>query len=94
MRDAQIYAQNEQNARRQAALYNQVAFVNNRMVATEKAILLLTLWQRVRCFFDPAYFIGLVDAVHLRMDAEQKAKAKEAAGKPRLTVVGVNRHAH
>lgn len=90
MREAQIHAMHEANARRNALMFSQWEFLNNRLLAFERVVFQATLRQRIAYFFSPEAFLAEVDKVHLQLQAEGKHKMEEAARKPTLTLVGAN----
>ncbi len=97
MRDGQVYAMQEANARRSGLILGQFTFLETRQRAFEIVCKSSTLWKRLRFFWNPQYFMDDVDAVQMILleDSKKKMaaaseKAKEDAAKPKLTIVGAS----
>lgn len=101
MRESEIRIMQQQNAARSGLILSQFQFLKTRQQAFEMVFKASSLFDRVLWLFRPFSFVEAVDAVHLSLLKEEKArvdaaveKAKEESRKPKLTIVGANGAIH
>lgn len=87
MREAQVYAMQAANTKRNALLFGQFEFLDTRLQAIEIAIKKSRLKDRIKWSIWPQKFLSQVDDIHFLMIKEREKKRDELAKKPKLTKV-------
>lgn len=90
MRDGQLYLMQAANAKRNALLFSQWEFLNNRMTAFERVLFKSSLLERIAYFFFPNKMLEIVDSLTHNLQMEGKRKLEEAASKKKIVIAGAN----
>lgn len=91
MREADLYAKLDTQAKRIGMIYRQMVFIDTRLQSFESVMSFSNLWDRIKWLFSSSRFISSVDKLHLELmkkhDEDLKKEAEEQKLKPKLTLL-------